>query len=129
MGVAYYIELDIDAAAGVADVDGKLLAAREADLSRLATSLGLPDLEEFFGASEALLEDFDIDPDLVPDAVIWFSPEEGLPQYTHGPGRPRSLRGGLDDRRGLDVVETREVFFQVFVAFGLDPVLRRPVSP
>ena len=78
MGIAYFFEFDNGDTDIATAVDGKILADATEELDHIARKLELKSLEDYMGASDKLLEDFDIDPDTVPDANQWFSADEGI---------------------------------------------------
>ncbi|NQD37617.1 hypothetical protein HPT27_11325 [Permianibacter sp. IMCC34836] len=75
MGVAYYVSFENGDEAVCTEVDGKALARAEKTLNKIAKALGLKKLEDYFGLSEDIAEEFEVDTD---QDGPWFEPDEGI---------------------------------------------------
>lgn len=118
MSVAYFIELDDENLDLATAVDGKLLAHAADDLNALALRIGLEPLDTFLGASDEMLDAFDVDPDTVPDANRWFDAEHGIRWFASMADRLQKFPNAVDDAAALiaELEDFKNVLERVAVA-------------
>ena len=111
MGVAYYVCLDIGNVSPASD--GKVLAEASDELNSIATSLGLKQLDDFFGASEEVLAEYDVEEVA---AGPWFDPEEGVEWFRRMIVHLKENPWGT--RNSADVVAELADFMGVLITAG-----------